>query len=445
MPQHSSQRPAHPGGAADRDECSRAACRGCGSGAVPGAGPDRRPGRQRAGSRGRRRALGPAGPCRRTGRRSAAGPRRYSIGPVVFGRFEPVPPPAIIQRNPERQSAHRLVSAAATPTIPLVEVTSDECQLFAPKATVELAEWHGRFDDAIGSGDAAQVRASFEVAARESGILPEQGADEMPYLPDPLAIGVAIAGGPGMPPATPPAIEWPSTTWHDPAPITLRLPVNDLHFQPPPDIDTGSARSRSSWTPRAATASASPRCCRPDQAGRAAPGAGTGGEGGGALVDEQHLNGKRAVTTAGTCMFTPWQEVELVHAVQRPREAPDLQKESEIIRHAGQTEFKPNCTLMPEPFSTSTLTLAAGWTDFVDDPAVRCRPPVEGQPLPWTRQVGLRGRQHHVRRSRTGRRREARFRVPSSTSRARRCRRWSSATPSTGGELHRDRASRFAG
>src|SRR5215472_16235348 len=86
-------------------------------------------------------------------------------------------------------------------------------------------------------------------------------------------------------------------------------------------------------------------------------------------------------------MFTPWHEVELVHAVQRPRKAPDLQKESEIIRHPGQTQLQTTATLVPEPFSTSTLTLAAGWTDFVDDPAVTMPAPAQGQRPPWARQV----------------------------------------------------------
>lgn len=85
-------------------------------------------------------------------------------------------------------------------------------------------------------------------------------------------------------------------------------------------------------------------------------------------IDEQHLEQvTRAVAESRHCMFTPWHEVELVHAVQRPREAPDLQKESEIIRHPGQTQLQTTATLVPDPFSTATLTMSARWTDFVDD------------------------------------------------------------------------------
>ena len=49
--------------------------------------------------------------------------------------------------------------------------------------------------------------------------------------------------------------------------------------------------------------------------------------------------------------------------------APDLDDDGAVItRHPGDTTVRCPASLVPEPFSTGSLILAAGWTDFVDDP-----------------------------------------------------------------------------
>ena len=321
-------------------------------------------------------------------------PATYSTDPVEFARYDPVAPPAIVKRNPDPESAHRLVvrSLLDEDVAGMVETTeSDEMQLFAPKASVELVEKHGLLDDAIGTADVAKVRASFELASRESGTLPEQGADEIPYLPDPLAVGIAIANAPGMPEGITFLHRWQSTAWHSPRPVILRLVVNDQAFQPAPEVDdetrTITIRLDAARRHRIRIASMLP----PDRAepgGAPPPELGLVAWAAERAVDEQHLERvKRAVATSRHCMFTPWHDVELVHAVQRPREAPDLQKESEIIRHPGHTHLQTTATLVPDPFSTSALTLSAEWTDFVDDASTPMPAPVDGEQLPWTRRV----------------------------------------------------------
>ena len=305
---------------------------------------------------------------------------------VRFARYEPVPPPVVIQRTPEAQSALRLVLRTHTDD-PAGAVTSAECLLYAPKGTVELAEWHGMFDDAIASGNPARVRASYDVASRESGVLPDAGADELPYLPDPLAIGVALAGGPGVAPGETPAIEWRGASWDRPRPITLRLAVDDLHFQPPPDIDQGGSLITVKLDP-ARRAELRLSSLIPDGTpfglmdwlGEDAVGA--------ELSEDTQRQLRRAIDDSRHVMFTPWEDLELVHAVQRPLAAPDLQA-SETVRgrRPGDTVFRPDCTLIREPMSTVTLTLSATWTDIVDDPAVRYDPPAAGAPMPWLRQV----------------------------------------------------------
>ena len=327
-----------------------------------------------------------------TGGGTPRNPREFSTDPVIFSRYEPVSPPAIVKATPGPESACRLVvrSGLDADVAGLAGSTDhDELQLFAPKASVELIERHGLLDDAIGSADQAKVRASFQLASREGGTLPEQGANEIPYLPDPLAAGIAIADAPGMPEGITFLHRWKSTTWHDPAPVTLRLLVNDEASQPPPDVDdesrTITIKLDAARRHRIRIASMLPPG---PAAGEPPTELGLVAWAAERSADDQHLRQvKRAVTTSRHCMFTPWHEVELVHAVQRPRQAPDLQKESEIIRHPGETQLQTTATLVPDPFSTSTLTLAAGWTDFVDDPAVPMPAPADGQPPPWTRQV----------------------------------------------------------
>ena len=96
---------------------------------------------------------------------------------------------------------------------------------------------------------------------------------------------------------------------------------------------------------------------------------------------------RRAIDDSRHVMFTPWEEIEVVHAVQRPLAPPDLQSEPEVARKPGDTDFQPNSTLVREPLSTGTIQLNASWTDVVDDQAVRFEAPADGAPMPWLRPV----------------------------------------------------------
>ena len=441
MPQHSTQRPADPGGAADRDE--RAAAQPAAAAVraqVPGAGPDRRPGRQRSGSRGRRRTLAapvgdPAGD-RASGRPGHSWRRGDPLRAVRAGAAAGDHPaqPGAAERSPDR-AAHPHRRSRARPS------TSAECLLFAPKGTVELAEWHGRFDDAIGSGDAALVRASYDVAARESGVLPDAGADELPYLPDPLAIGVAIAGGPGVAPGNTPAIEWRGTSWDRPRPITLRLAVNDLHFQPPPDIDEDASLITIKLDP-ALRAQLRLSSLIPDGTpfglmdwlGEDAVGA--------ELTEDLQRQLRRAIDDSRHVMFTPWEDMEVVHAVQRPLEAPNLEPaETPPPRKPGDTVFKPNCTLIREPLSTATLTPRGQLDRHRGRSGGPLRTARRRRPDAVAAAGQLRGGQHHAGHSRPGRRRDA-----ADTAYRRLLHRLDPAAaavlrhPAPRGELHRDRA-----
>jgi hypothetical protein len=187
--------------------------------------------------------------------------------PLRYGRFEPVDPPVLVlnRKLSEGESTERLVlrsnfdrqTAGYTADIagPLANLydnpdfeyaASSERHLVPPKSSQLQCELHGLFDAAIGSTDAARIKAAYAVAARESGSLlhPEPGAVielvtpakaaqaatvhtgliappeladssrdrfaagqylvhreaivPVPYLPDPACGGVALEGVPGL-------------------------------------------------------------------------------------------------------------------------------------------------------------------------------------------------------------------------------------------------------
>lgn len=112
---------------------------------------------------------------------------------VPYLRFEPVDPPVLVHahRVSEGESLERLVlrsNAGVTPTAyldtPDFEAATQEPasadfeyqatsarHVVPPKSSQLQCEQHGLFDDAMGSDDAARVKAAYAVAAREAGTL----------------------------------------------------------------------------------------------------------------------------------------------------------------------------------------------------------------------------------------------------------------------------------
>ncbi|MBW8801082.1 MAG: hypothetical protein JF597_48320 [Streptomyces sp.] len=162
------------------------------------------------------------------------------VGGTTFRRHEPVPAPLLLPRSPflEGTGAHRMVIrsddgqstaayAAAFNASPLVAggthpayLPVDERHLVAPKASLECVERHGKLDDAIASGNSTTRQAVYQLAVRESGSLDDPGLPgfrtapdtpghpggytlhtgesiQVPYLPDPLSLGVVFRCGCG--------------------------------------------------------------------------------------------------------------------------------------------------------------------------------------------------------------------------------------------------------
>ena len=104
---------------------------------------------------------------------------RHLSAPVTYARFEPVPPPAIVLRNPTIEGEHveRLVVRSGSAV-----VTQSMRHIAPPKTSLRMAETHGMLDPLLTSGpgssgpvDAgaplapAQIDAAYQVALKESG------------------------------------------------------------------------------------------------------------------------------------------------------------------------------------------------------------------------------------------------------------------------------------
>lgn len=130
---------------------------------------------------------------------------------LPYLRFEPVPPPLVVLRNPVGPggSLERLVirsynaseadDAATTPE-------TDERHVAPPRTTVRLAEQHGMFD--LGSGHLGGDQSVYDlIVTRDRAELPTAGGvPQEPsaqlavgYLPDPFARGAAFTDLPGAP------------------------------------------------------------------------------------------------------------------------------------------------------------------------------------------------------------------------------------------------------
>ncbi|MEV4398708.1 hypothetical protein [Nonomuraea sp. NPDC049607] len=381
---------------------------------------------------------------------SAEAPGSALSRAITYSRWEPVPPPVIVERKPfnEGESSQCLVIRSTvtaggrdvpawewaldrqdvpghTDQPPATDGLSrrylyyDERFVAPPKTSLQMAERHGRFDDAIGGDRPQEVRTRFfTAAAREAGTFldtvvsyaddprrtrdllffdeiavakhdaldPEpvtplpvtrgaglkQGefvvhtAAELilPYLPDVLARGVTLYGLPGAPPIHPvPFYDDFHDTWPDAAPFRLRIEEGD---EAPRWRDV--PRLLTVYLPKAEMATVR-LSCRLTPADLAL------------LPVWQRLlvsdfwrgltDAERELiadeTVAGlNWLLTPYTEIRLVHAVERPLSPPELGEVS-FAREPEQTFADLRGTLRSHPRSTGHVDIDATWTRWIDD------------------------------------------------------------------------------
>ena len=121
--------------------------------------------------------------------------------PRPYLRWEPVPAPALVVRQElgtGEQPAHLVVRSGIPDDQGPDTRSTAERHIAPPKATQLEAEAAGKFDTAIGTGDAAEIKRLYAVALAERGTLLDEF---VPSLTDPRATdlqdGIALVDRPG--------------------------------------------------------------------------------------------------------------------------------------------------------------------------------------------------------------------------------------------------------
>lgn len=322
-------------------------------------------------------------------------------GPASYLRFEPVPAPALVptERFAEGASLLRLVVRSkaglntdeyATQFNAADEVLVrghapyrpvEDRHVIPPKAALQTVELHGRMDVAIGSDgtdpDAAKLEAisqAYDVARREKGSLTEISTDpgnpqgyvvcgndqfELPYLPDPLAIGAVFFGLPGVPDMESFAIRFEGPQWYTVAPFRLRL--SEGSGVPAWDPEQ---RLLTVFLPQAATATV--RVCSLVESDVANFGIMRWCEQ--SLLPDDLDRVYRCAKENRFWMITPWHELHLVHAVQQPLLQPHVAK-FEVHRSGAELTADLSGLIFVDAASTEQIDLVGAWQEPVDDPA----------------------------------------------------------------------------
>ncbi len=288
---------------------------------------------------------------------------------VTYRRFEPVASP-VLARGPEKdpylpgESMERLVIRSFNPN-PADNVTpsvdKSERYVAPPRISQQAAEQHGMFDVPPPSGLGESWYEILVEKHGEKAHLPDPlkaPLTDVPYLPDPLAGGVSIHGLPGE--AEPRMIEFNGgDNWPSSAPCRVRL----VEGCGPATWDE-KVRILTVYLPKAGRALLRLSCHLPsagklDLLGvwdwiRQA-----------ASTPRLAMLEKIAVM-GGHWMLTPFREVTLVHAVQKPLEPPRFEGPA-AAREKGETFVKVNGKIQVHGASTGKVEIWASWRDRVDN------------------------------------------------------------------------------
>jgi len=331
-------------------------------------------------------------------------------------RFEPVPSPAVLRRHldTEGESLEHLVirsnlGISAADYAQLADVTqaltaagalhtySEDSQrhLAPPKASQQMAEQDGRFDAAFG-GTQAQAIAALRVALREEGTFldpmivdvatgqktipqatiklfppgtpmpPTRGAGlpggayafhpdppiVLPYLPDPLAIGVSLTGYDFNDTEVFHQLAKFSGKWPSLAPFRLRLSEGSLGAAFVGDVlEVRLPKAEVVW---ARLASVFPDGRLKDLAIWQ-------------WVPEPDKTPalEKAANEGRHWMLTPFREVTFTHAVQQPLAVPDMTK-VKSSRALGDTFAVFRGPIANHAKSTGRLDVIGTWTEDID-------------------------------------------------------------------------------
>jgi hypothetical protein len=335
----------------------------------------------------------------------------------VYARFDPVPSPSIFQvedalwgEGLTTIAIRRYDSGSAIGPVPAKRV------LAPPKTTQSLAELHGMLDGAGGRIDYSTSRATLE--SHDFDVTQSGGktthyyieSQPLPYLPDPLGLGIAVfglpaAGGDGLQtgedihPTLLPyhgakggtfSIDWPNI-----APWSLVLASTAGPNGKPRDAHIAideRARTLTVYLPPADQRTITVACTLRSDVSHAITHEDisdaqlflyfrdleTLGMWRRYVMNDQLYQGKRdkhwaeitrEILASRNPLFTPTTEVTLVHATQKPLFAPHMQGgQLALCRNVNDISASLVGIARLPGFSADRFEISASWDELIDDP-----------------------------------------------------------------------------
>jgi len=306
-------------------------------------------------------------------------PFTHASPEFTYARLEPLASPVIVPAAPRTpgESLETIV-IRSNYDIPDSEVVPAQRHLAPPGTSIEMAETHGQFDDASGRTRAdlyGTLAARDGVTYASPAVLEElHGTAEdidgqqwiwyppgygfaVPYLPDPLAAGVALSGLPG---AGATAVIVPFTGgW--PARRAIRLVVeagSGAPALPPVNEQDGPLTVHA---PKASVTTARlSSWFEPGSLGVFQLWAWLTATGGVTPAV------KELIEAGGHYMFTPYRELTIVYAIRQPLTAPIVHTIT-ASRAPADTFAQLSGDLRADPPSTQRADVLSSYTDPYDD------------------------------------------------------------------------------
>lgn len=315
-------------------------------------------------------------------------PKQAASPPLTYRRFEPVEPPAfalgrtggVVEKPGAGESMNRIAirtfnDTPAGNTEPIK--AKARRHVVASRTSVKQAETHGNLDDATGKLDPATYKLlATRDAALESVKLNFDGVDQdyavandgftLPYLPDPFAEKVALKF---MGPASVGLTTLPDVLYY-PTSAAADWP-DALPFQIVIQEDPG-AKPKFDAASRILTVSLAKADIVRLRLSHVLPKGGLEQMGVWQWFLERFGSNQQLVAAVkalalagGNWTVTPWTEIELIHAVQKPLVAPEIQKLF-ISRTLGTTYARLNFSTPVDTHSTDKLDLFGRWNEPQD-------------------------------------------------------------------------------
>jgi hypothetical protein len=284
----------------------------------------------------------------------------------VFARLEPVASPLIVLRTAAKpgESVERIV-LRSNYDVPVATYLKDhgladplpERHILAPRTSEQMAEYHGKFDG-MPPADAYTLITSFEGFPAK---LYAAADVELPYLPDPLAHGVALTFfWNGKPIGEPQYFEFlpGSNTWPRAHSIRIRVEEHDTTAT----VEKSGARLLVIRIPKAGVVTVRYSSYLDAEGAEVIALARWVAEKSGpaaAAVKEAAMKGRH-------WMITPFRDLTIVHATQQPMLEPVVGK-LVPVKTAGATFAMINGRVDVHGRSTDRCDVLAHWSEPLDD------------------------------------------------------------------------------